>query len=350
MDSLLLLTQLMLGVYGVVGVAASEPALWPGHLFRVLFGLLVTVIVSRLSSKAIVKLSPIAYITVLIMLIYALLRGVAPTTGQSFRWIDMGLFTVQPSELMKVTVIAYLAAFFHNHRGNWEIWRPMLVIGLAAGAIVAAPDLSTALFILALAFAIMLAAGTTLTRLLSITLAAVLIAAPFAGHYLSRYPYIQQRLTGYVDFWGERERTQDESYQATTAERALIRAGVFGTGVSRSVYVPEAHTDMIAVAIAQALGLFGVLTLISLYLLIAKRGVSIAGKVSGPSALLAAGATIYICAQAGANLLVSSGLMVVTGTPLPFVSHGLNSLLSVSVATGFIHLAYREAIAQGESS
>jgi len=345
MDSALILAQLALGALGVLGIAVSAPGEWQSQGLRVLLGLAITVLVARLSLRQVIKLSPYLYLGVLALLVAVLFIGLSPAGSESRRWLAVpGLnFTLQPSELMKVAVIAYLAAFFHNHLGNWQIWRPMVVVGIAAGLVVTQPNISTALFIFALALAIMLAAGITLTRLLSISVAAALIAALVAGPYLSQYSYISERLIGFADLWGAQQQTQTISFQAIQAQRTLIRAGLVGVGPGQPMSVPAADTDMIAVAIGHTLGLLGITTLIALYLIIAARGIAIAGRLSGPGSLLAAGATAYICGQAAINLLVAAGLLPVTGMPLPFVSYGLNSLVSTSIAIGFIHSGYRQS-------
>ena len=346
MDRVLLTAHVMLGALGVLGVATSRPEFALEHALR--FGLcfVIMIVVARIPTRSVVRASPYAYVAVLVLLGLVLVVGASPVGSDSRRWIPIGPITLQPSELMKVAVIAYLTAFFHNHLGQWEIWRPMLVIGAAAGLIVMEPDVSTALFIFALAFAIMLAAGTTLTRLVSISTAAALVAVLVAGPYLSQFSYLQDRIHGFSDLWGAQTLSQEESYQAVQARRALLRAGMFGIGAGRPVRVPEAHTDMVAISIGQTLGLTGIATLVALFIIIGGRGLRIAGARSGPGSLLAAGATTYICGQASLNLLVASGLFPVTGIPLPFVSHGLNSLLSVSIAMGFIHAVYREARAE----
>lgn len=347
MDRILVSVQIMLGALGVLGVATAAPEVAFEHALRFALCFGITIVVGRIPTRAVVKASPFAYVAVLLLLGLTLVVGISPEGSDSRRWIRIGSFALQPSELMKVTVIAYLTAFFHNHLGNWQIWRPMLVIGAAAGLIVAEPDVSTALFIFALAFAIMLAAGTTLTRLISISTAAALVAVLVAGPYLSQYTYLAERIQGFGDLWGDQTMAQEESYQALQARRALLKAGVFGIGAGRPVYVPEKDTDMIAVTIGQTLGLAGIATLIALFIVIGGRGLRIASARSGPGSLLAAGATTYICGQASLNLLVASGLFPITGIPLPFVSYGLNSLLSVSIAMGFIHAVYREARAEG---
>jgi cell division protein FtsW len=343
MDVTLLLSQLALFALGVLGVATSAPGDWLEQASRALICLAVTVAVALVSPRAVVKFSPAIYVGVLALLIAVLFVGVSPAGSSSKRWLLLGGFTLQPSELMKVAVIAYLAGFFYRHLGNWQIWRPMLVVGLAAGAIVAEPNVSTAAFLFALAFAIMLAAGTTLLRLLSITTAAALIAVLFAGPYLSQFSYIGDRISGFNDLWGEGVQTQTVSYQATQARRTLVAAGVFGLGPGRPLrHVPEANTDLIAISIAHSLGLMGIVTLFALYFVIAGRGMKVASSLSGPGSLLAFGATAYVCGQAALNLLVAVGLFPVTGIPLPFVSYGFNAMLSASIALGFIHSAYRQ--------
>jgi len=346
-DPLLLIIQIILGAFGILGVATSAPELMGDHAVRFLAGFLLTIIVSRISPKRVVQISPYAYGTVLLLLTAVLFLGASPGGSDSKRWLLIGSVSLQPSELMKVTVIAYLTAFFYNHLGDWQIWRPMLVMGLAAGLIVAEPDVSTAAFLFLLAFIIMLAAGTTLTRLLSISTAAALIAILVAGPYLSQFQYLSDRLSGFADLWGEKSQTATTSYQAYRAQQALERAGAIGIGPGRPIRVPEADTDLIAISVAQSLGLLGIATLSILFILIAGRGIRIASSLTGPGSLLAAGTTAYICGQAALNLLVASGLFPVTGIPLPFVSYGLNSLISVSIAMGFIHGTYRHASSQG---
>ncbi len=344
MDRLLLIAQLWLGALGVLGVATAAPELGLEHAARVLAALVVTVVIARIPVRHVVRASPWIYVGTLVLLAVVLVVGVSPAGSESKRWLLVGGVTVQPSELMKVAVIAYLAAFFHNHLGDWQIWRPMVVVGLAAGLIVAEPDVSTALFLFALAFAVMLAAGTTLTRLLSISTAAALIALVVGAPYLSQFGYLSERIQGFQDLWGAQEATETTSYQAYQARQALAAGGIVGIGAGRPLRVPEAETDMVAISIGRTLGLVGIAGLIVLYLVVAARGLRIAAARAGPGALLAAGATAYLCGQAALNLLVASGLFPITGVPLPFVSYGFNSLVSVAIAFGLLHAAHRESV------
>jgi cell division protein FtsW len=346
-DPLLLTLQVLLAALGVLGVAAAEPGAALEQGGRAALALGVTYVVARVPARTVVRVAPVAYIVTLALLVVVLIAGVSPDGLQARRWLPLGPVTFQPSELMKVAVVAYLAAFFHNHLGNWHIWRPMFVIGLAAGLIAAQPNISTALFLFALAFAIMIAAGTSLQRLLAIGTAAAVVAVVVGAPYLSQLGYLSDRVTGFRDMLRGDAEVLGVNYQADRARAALRGAGLFGIGPGRPVGVPEADTDMVAVAIGQSLGLVGMTVLVVAFVLLVGRVFRIAAAARGPAALLAAGAGLYIGGQASLNLLVAAGLLPVTGVPLPMVSYGLNSLLSVSVALGFVHAAFREARAKG---
>lgn len=347
MDPLLLTLQLLLAALGVLGVAAAEPGAALDQALRASLAIGLTFVVARVPTRTVVRLAPLAYVVTLLLLLLVLAIGVSPDGLQARRWLPLGPVTFQPSELMKVVVVAYLAAFFHNHLGDWHIWRPMLVIGLAAGLIVAQPNVSTALFLFALAFAIMMAAGTSLQRLLAIGTAAAVVAVVVGAPYLSQFGYLSDRVLGFRDMLRGESDVLGVNFQADRARAALRGAGVLGIGPGRPVRVPEADTDMVAVAIGQTLGLVGMTVLVAAFVLLVGRAFRIAAAARGPAALLAAGAGLYVGGQASLNLLVAAGLLPVTGVPLPMVSYGLNSLLSVSVALGFVHAAFREARARG---
>lgn len=334
--------QLTLGTLGILGVATASPEDWTAHLLRVLAALAVTVLVARISPQRVVKMSPSFYLIVLFLLAAVTVVGIEPEGSDAKRWLNLGVFIVQPSELMKVAVIAYLTAFFHNHLGDWQIWRPLLVVGLAVALIVAEPNISTAIFIFLLGLSVMAAAGATLKRLIGISLAIVALTSVLVVPYLvSTYPYIGDRISGFLDGRGAQELTQSEGYQASQATRYLREGGLVGVGTGQPLYLPARETDMIAVSIGHALGVVGTTSLFALYLLIAWRGVQIASGLTGPGALLCIGATTYICGQAALNLLVAANLLPVTGVALPFVSYGFNSLVSVAIAMGFMQSAYR---------
>ncbi len=342
MDPVLITIQLLLGALGILGVATGDPALLNEHTGRFLGAFLLTVFVSFIKPRAIVKLSPAIYLSLLLLLVLTLVRGVSPEGSQSNRWLDLGVFTFQASEFMKVAVIAYLAGFFHNHLDQTPIWRPTVVIGVACGLIILQPDLGTSVFVFLLALGIMFIGPVRPQKVFAVAGFALVIGGLFGSLFLSDFTYFADRIDSFFDLHGEQALAQDVSFQAVQARRTIMRAGLTGIGPGRPSLVPEAETDMVAIAVTQSLGLVGIFTVITLFVLFGIRGIKIASSLQGPGSLLAGGATLYICGQAGVNLAVASGLLPITGIPLPFMSYGLNSLFSVSIAAGLIHGAYRQ--------
>lgn len=350
MDPYLIATQLTLGTLGILGVATATPENWFDHALRVAFALCLTALASKVPPQRILKVSTPIFLFALGMLVLVLFFGVSPEGSEANRWLDLKVFVVQPSEIMKIAVIAYLATFFYNHAGRVKAWKPMLMVGLTVALIAVEPNVSTALFIFLLSLSIMVAAGTPLGELIRLNGMALLVALIIGVPYLSQYSYLEQRISAYLAHDTTAELSQNEGYQAAQAQRYLEEGGVTGLSTGDALYLPARETDMIAVTIGHALGLIGTLTLVGLYLIVALRGVKIASNLTGPGGLLAIGATTYICGQAALNLLVASGLFPITGVPLPFVSYGFNSLLSIALAFGFLHSAHRELRSQQPDS
>ena len=340
MDLLLILAQLTLGTLGVLGVTSRDPGLIGEQLAYIIIAFLITAFISYIPPKRLAWLSTPAYFFSLALLILVLFIGVSTPGQHAQRWIPIGSFTLQPSELMKVAVITYLASFLHKHLGNWTLWKPMVVIGLASGLILLETDVSTALFIFVLAIVILMVANTNLFRLFAIATSAAIIALALFFVVLKDDSHVIRRLDVFMH--QNQSTDSDLDYQPRMAKRAIKNSGITGLGPGVPIFVPAAETDMISVSIWQSLGITGILSLIAMYVMIYIRGFQIASFDKGPGSLLAAGAVIYVVGQAVLNLLVSAGRLPITGVVLPFVSHGVNNMLSVSIAMGFIHSSFRE--------
>ncbi len=346
MDRILIYCQILLGLLGVLGVTNHSPNMFLEQVIYIIIAFLMIAIISYIPPKSLAKISPFFYLFSIGLLIVVLFIGVSTPGQHAQRWIPIGPFTLQPSELAKVAVVAYLASFFYNHRSNldnWALWRPMLIIGIASGLILVETDFSTAIFVFLLAVLIMAIAGTNFLRLIGISLFAGVIAIFVLAPMLNKYDHVMNRITVFFNA----DADVDASYQPRVAKRSIEQAGFTGLGPGIPVRVPAAHTDMVSVSIWQAIGLSGILSLVVIYFIIAIRGMQIASLKPGPGSLLSAGAVTYISGQAILNLLVSAGLLPITGVVLPFVSHGVNNLLSVSIALGFIQSNYRAARKQG---
>lgn len=344
MDPIIFAVQLALTAFGILGVATADPGALTDQAIRGGLSLLLSAGVGQLSPRGIMRLSTPFFLAMVAMLVAVLLFGITSEGSDSTRWLLIpGIgFTFQPSELMKVAVIAYMASFFQNHLGDWRIGRPVIVIGVAAGLVIAQPNISTGVFIALLTFGIMIAAKTRVDHLLAITFMGFVGALIVGSAIYTNFQYAANRVLGFLALWRDTSLADTLNYQSLAARRAFAQGGFFGIGGGHSVNVPEVHTDFIAAAIGQATGLIGMLTIILLFFIILFRGMTIGGAVTGPASLLAAGATLYITAQAALNLIVALGMGPVTGAALPLVSYGMNSQISIGIAFGFIHIAAKE--------
>jgi cell division protein FtsW len=209
-----------------------------------------------------------------------------------------------------------------------------LIVGAAMVLVATQPDLGTALVVAATCAAMLVASGLPMRWLLSYAGAGVAVALLFS---LSA-PYRRARLTSFIDPWNDAANT---GFQAVQGQIAIGSGGLFGRGLGQSVqkifYLPEAHTDFILAIIGEELGIIGLLALLVLYSLVAWAGLQIARSASGRYAkLLAAGLTSLILCQALLNLFAVLGIAPLTGVPLPFLSYGSTSLLTLLIAVGLL--------------
>jgi cell division protein FtsW len=255
------------------------------------------------------------------------------------RWIGAGPLQFQPSELMKLALVLYAVHLLAERpklvltlKG---IVNPLLVVaGAACVLIMSQPDLGTALVIGFTLGALVVAAGIPMKLLASIGGAVALVVTVFAV----AEPYRRERLMTFLDPWAH---AGDAGFQSVQGQIALGSGGLFGLGIGESVqkifYLPEAHTDFILAVIGEELGVAGILALLFLYGLIAYAGLRAARTARGTYAqLLGAGLTSLILCQATLNVFTVLGLAPLTGVPLPFISSGSSSLLTLLTAMGLL--------------
>ena len=258
------------------------------------------------------------------------------------RWFSVGLFQFQPSELMKLALVLYVARYLAEHprrlqRGFRQAIAPIAVVaGPACLLIVVEPDLGTALVIAFAVAALLVAAGIParyLATLAGVAVACVLLLA-------LAQPYERARLTSFLHPWAAATKA-GAGYQAVQGQIALGSGGLFGVGLGRSVqkiyYLPEAQTDFILAVIGEELGVMGILGVVCLYGLIAYAGLRTARRAAGRYAkLLAAGLTSLILCQGILNIFVVLGLAPLTGVPLPFISYAPTNLGVMLAAVGLL--------------
>jgi cell division protein FtsW len=281
---------------------------------------------------------PLLGITV-VLLALVLHPAAGTVAGGSARWLQVGPVTIQPSEIAKLAVVAFGAALLARRWRRLHDLRALLlpigpVVGVVAGLILLQPDMGTALIVVAGVVALLFAAGARIKHLLVGTLG--LGTVGFGLMYIEGYRWA--RFTSFLDPWAD---PQGSGYQTIQSIIALVGGGPFGVGLGASrqkwLYVPNAHTDFIYAILGEELGLVGAVGVLVLFGLLVWSGIRIAMRA--PDAfgrLLAAGIVGWLGVQTLVNLGAVTGLLPITGVPLPLVSFGGSSLVVTLVAIGIL--------------
>jgi cell division protein FtsW len=273
------------------------------------------------------------------LLVIVLLPGIGTVAGGSARWLQLGPVTIQPSEPAKIAVIAFAAALLARRwRRIGDLRQLMLplapVVGLIGGLILLQPDMGTAVILVASVFILLFTAGA---RLKHLAMGGAGLATVGVGlMYIEGYRWA--RVVSFVNPWND---PQGSGYQTIQSMIALASGGPLGVGLGASrqkwSYVPNAHTDFIFSIIGEELGLVGGLAVLALFAALLYAGVRIA--LRAPDAFgrfLAVGITGWFGVQAVVNLGAVTGLLPITGVPLPFVSFGGSSLVVSMAAVGIL--------------
>ncbi len=274
-----------------------------------------------------------------VLLLLVLMPGFGVRINGARRWFAAGPIQFQPSELMKLALVLYVARYLAEHpkrmRGFRQALAPIAVVaGPALLLIVVEPDLGTALVIAFTLSALLLAAGLPLRYL-----GALAVIAVAAGALLVlAQPYQQARLAAFLHPWSSKSTA---GFQAVQGQIALGSGGLLGVGLGRSVqkifYLPEAQTDFILAVVGEELGVLGIFGIVFLYGMIAYAGLRTARRAAGRYAkLVATGLTSLILCQGILNIFVVLGLAPLTGVPLPFISYAPTNLCIMLAAIGLL--------------
>ncbi len=265
--------------------------------------------------------------------------GLGVVRGGARRWIPLGFFNLQPSELAKIACVLVAAALAVEwQRGRMSdtdyMKRLGLFVGVPAVLIVFQPDLGTAI-LMALGVAIVLFLGGIELRWVG--LAAVVVGV-FGALAIAIEPYRLGRVTTAFNPWAD---PQGKGYQAIQALLAFGTGGWQGVGLGLSrqkfFYLPEAHNDFIFAIIGEEAGLLGTLSVVLAFGILLYAGIRIAVGARDPFGKLVAGAlTGMLGFQAALNMAAVTGVFPVTGKPLPFVSYGGSSMLVTMLSVGLI--------------
>ncbi len=275
------------------------------------------------------------------LLVLVLVPGFGVVFNGARRWFSAGPIQFQPSEIMKLALVLYVARYLADHPKRMRNFRQAVApILLAAGPaillIVVEPDLGTALVVAFTIATLMIAAGMPMRYLARLGA----VAAVGVVLMVLAQPYQQARLTSFLHPWAATT-AAGTGYQAVQGQIALGSGGLLGVGLGKSVqkiyYLPEAQNDFILAVIGEELGVLGICGVIFLYGMIAYAGLRTARRAVGRyPKLLASGLTSLILCQGVLNIFVVLGLAPLTGVPLPFISYAPTNLCVMLAAVGLL--------------
>ena len=313
------------------------------HQIALALGSVGLVIAVSLSSVAYRRFAYPVLVFAFLGLLIVFMPGVAQ--GKIHRWIDLGPLNFQPSELAKGAVVLYLAHFLAKKADRLTsiihgLFPPLLIVGTVAILIVIEPDLGGAVFVSLILFALLYVAGARVQHLAALAACGVVLLV-FA---IVTASYRSDRLDS---FFNPTAHKQGKSYQLNQSLLAFGAGGIKGVGLGESrqkmFYLPEAHTDFIFAVVGEETGLWGTVSILSLFALLGVRGLRIAARHPQPlGRLLAFGYTFLLVCQAGLNMAVVLGLLPTKGLPLPFISYGGSSLVMALVYAGVLLSLSRE--------
>ncbi|MBS4026706.1 MAG: stage V sporulation protein E [Clostridia bacterium] len=304
-----------------------------------IIGLLAMFSVMKMDIYKIRKLAVPAFIFGLLLLVMVLVPGIGKEIKGSSRWLGVGSLSFQPSEVMKLIMVMFLAnslsKYHHQIRFFLKGLLPnLLVLGLVSGLIMLQPDLGTTIAIAGTSYIMFFAGGAKGTHLFGLAILGVVAV----GVAIAIAPYRMERFTAFIDPWAD---PNDSGFQIIQSIYAIGSGGFAGLGLTKSKqklwYVPEQHTDFIFAIISEELGFIGASIILLLFLCFAWRGIKIALTApDGFTCLLATGVTIMIVLQAIINIGVVTGSMPVTGITLPLISYGGSSLIWTLIGVGLL--------------
>lgn len=297
------------------------------------------------------RVQQFSIITIMILLLFTRLFGVEVNGAKS--WLPLGFMQLQTSELLKIVVIIYLAYIYDKkdnlEKMSWDIIAPLVLVGICAGLVIIQNDFGSTMIILMIIGCIFLYSGIAFrAMMIMIGLVSGAVVLIMTGMFLITGKFLathqQQRFEVLANPFKDEE---GAGYHLSNSLMAIGNGGIFGKGLGNGVmklgYLPEPHTDFIFAVIAEELGLVGAIIIISLLFFIVYKGFMYAALADTVFyKLICVGVASYIGIQAFINLGGISGLIPLTGVPLPFLSYGGSSLLSLSIAVGLLLMAAKD--------
>ncbi|MBI2063322.1 MAG: putative lipid II flippase FtsW [Candidatus Yanofskybacteria bacterium] len=308
-------------------------------LYGVLPGLALFLLFSRINYKFWKKIALPLLVAVIGLMVLVFVPGIGYGLRGAQRWLDLKIFTFQPSEVLKLSLVIYLAAWFSRRDGRigeriQSLAPFLLVLGFVGVLLLSQPDMGTLVLVALIALSMYFFAGAKFSHFVVL----ILVAGILLGALSVVEPYRFDRLKA---FFNPSSDKQDTSYHINQALLGIGSGGIFGLGFGQSRqkinFLPEPVGDSIFAIVVEELGLVGGAFLLSLFLALSLAMINIAKTVSNQfGELLVLGVTTWVCGQALINIFAISGMIPLTGLPLPFISFGSSALVSIMAGLGIV--------------
>jgi cell division protein FtsW len=349
-DPVLLGAVLLLTMLGVVMVYSASAVyagarlgdgLWffKRQLAGAGLGLIALLAAMRIGYRRLEKLATPLLLLALVLLLLVHVPGLGRAAGGARRWLSLGPVQFQPSELVKLALVLWLARSLSRKQDRIRVFSAgllphLLVLGIVAALLLSEPDFGTTVVVASLTFALLFIAGARLAYLAS----GVALAAPIAAFLVWNSRYRLQRVLAFLDPWAD---PRGRGYQAVESLLAFGAGGTAGVGLGGShqklFFLPAAHTDFILSIVGEELGFLGVSAVLLLFAVLVWRGLKAAQAAPDPfGCYLALGMTLLLALEALVNAGMALSLLPTKGMALPFLSYGMSSAVASLLAAGVL--------------
>jgi len=335
-------------IIGIMVIGSAKESVQSNQILGLVLGLIAMIIVSLFDYSFVLKFSWIFYVLNIGLLLMVLVKG--KTVGGATRWVTIGGIQFQPSELSKIFIILFFSYFFMKYQENLNTI-PILIIsfaliGVPLVLVKKQPDLSTTIVTAFIFIVLLFIAGLSY----KIILAVIAIGVPSALIFLDLILQPGQKILDDYQYkrimgWLEPEKYSDSAYQQQNSIMAIGSGQLWGKGLNNSEitsvkngnFISEPQTDFIFAVLGEELGFVGTCAVIILLFLIVLECILVARKAKDLSGrLICCGMAALVGFQSFVNICVTTGLMPNTGLPLPFVSYGLTSLVTLYIGMGIV--------------
>jgi len=352
-DRVLLMAIIMLMIFGILAVYSSIAffaesndtsafALVTRHMIKLSIAFFVMLIVSKINYHTLAKFSRVGMMLSLILLVAVLIFGTEQFGAK--RWLYIGGFSFQPSTVATVALILHVSVLLSEKQEYVKDFKksfiPIMIWVTVTCALIGIEDFSSAVILMGICLVLMFIGRVSVIQMGSMIAIALIGGMLLLNQSANRHDRIEQYL-GQIKNIETEEFLTGSGYQAQQGHIAIAKGELFGVGIGKSTqrdFLPAPYNDFIFAIIAEEYGIFGAMSLIVIFSLILIRGVVFVARRAEDTlgALLAIGCTLTIVLYGFVNASVASGLLPVTGLPMPFVSYGGTNMLFAGLMAGIL--------------